>query len=440
MKKEGVHRVVLFLIYLVISLPLVTSAVFADSFSVNIHGVDQVPGFRRSNDVTIINASVAIPGDALVDGSQVKLVTDPTRAFKCIQLPDGTASCLMTIPQILPSGVYSFQFQAFKDDLTPSSMIESSQVIVDDIPAKPVGLEISSKSTAVNVTVGALDQACAACSPTACSGIEKIIYLSNNAQLKEQPLKTSQCIVGASSTTFNISVGKTTENRSICVDVYDRLGQKSSECKIVTIDGSPPSLVNMSVWKGDALLTFTTGKPETVKIKAIIKDDNGIDSSSLVADLSIINQIPQFNQQYKSIDNSTQYKNIYEGCKPTAKKGFVECIWNNLVMVLPSGIEPQVRLAFKDLNGNLLETLYTLPVKFDNTAPKVVKIRSQSVDKAGKNWVGRYNNTITADVEEASSGFTKRAIVLDVASFGPQPTNIGPSTNLFPNNCSLGWS
>ncbi|MBI4739349.1 hypothetical protein HY772_07430 [Candidatus Woesearchaeota archaeon] len=440
MEKGGICSVCLFLIYLLISLPLIASVVSADSFSVNIHGVDEVAGFRKSNDVTIINASVNIAGDVLIDSSQVKLVTDPTRAFSCIPLPDSSASCFMTIPQILAGGVYPFQFQAFHDDLTPSSAVASAQVVVDDSPAKPVGLEISLKGTTVNVTVGALDQACATCPPTACSGIEKIAYLSNNAQLKEQSLKTSQCVVGASSTMFNISVGKTTENRTLCVEVYDRLDQKSSECKIVTIDGSPPSLVNMSVWKGESLLSFSSGKPETVKIRAIIKDDSGIDANSMVADFSIINQIPQFNQQYKAIDNSTQYKNIYEGCKPTAKKGLVECVWNNLVMVLPAEIEPQVRLAFNDLNGNLPAAIYTLPVKFDNAAPKVLKIRSQSVDNAGKNWVGRYNNTITADIEETGSGLTKRGIVLDVAGFGSQLTNIGQVTTLFPNNCSVGWS
>lgn len=440
MEKRGIHRVCLFLIYLVVSLPLLASIAFADSFSVSIHGIDEVAGFRKSNDITIINSSVSITGDALVDSSQVKLVTDPTRAFTCIQMPDGSASCSLTIPQILAGGIYPFQFQAFKDDLTPSSAVANAQVIVDDSPAKPFGLEVSSKGKTVNVTVAALDLSCAACPPTVCSGIEKIVYLLNNLQVKAQSVKTTSCVLPSNSTVFNVSIGLVTENRTLCVEVYDRLLQKISECRTVTIDGSPPALVNISVWKGDTPLFFTTGKPETITIKAIIKDDSGIDPGSMVADFSIINSIPQFSTQYRAIDNSTVYKNVYEGCKPTAKKGLLECSWKNLVMILAKDVTPQVRLSFKDVNGNLLETLYTLPVTFDNVAPKVVRIRSQGMDAVGRNWIGKYNNTITADIEERGSGFSKRGIVLDIAEFGPQPTSIGPVTKLFPQNCSSGWS
>jgi hypothetical protein len=443
MRKGGLVNCALFVIYLIVSLPLCSSIAFADYFSVSAFGMDELSGFRKSDDITVLNATASIVGGGEIGGSQLKLVNDPTRFFNCVAAGLDTATCTMIIPEILVAGVYSYQLQMFKSDNTPASVPIDAQIIVDDTPAKPAGLDITSRGTLVNVTVGGIDTACAACPPTVCSGVGKIAFLVNNALVKERVLNSPLCVIEVNSTSFNVSVGKTTENRTICVEVYDRLGQKSSECKVVLIDGSPPTLVNMSVYKNNKVIRFTPGTPENVEIRAVIKDDSGIDFSSFVVDFSVINKIPQFSDKYKNIDNSSIYKSIFEGnksCHSAGSKGLYECTWKNLVMVLPEGVVPNVKVSFSDIYGNVYSNTYTLPIVFDNVPPRVLRIVSQGVDDLGRNWVGKYNNTIRADIEEIGSGFEKRQVVLDVGDFGEQVTGSGKVTMLFPNNCSTGWS
>lgn len=430
----------MFLIYLLIMPVLHSANVFAEFFA-DIHGYDGVEGFRRqSEDVTIINASAFITGET-IGASQVKLISDPTRRFECSE-PDisSPVSCKMTIPGELPPGPKLYEVQLFHADMTEAAPKIPLTIYVDNLPPTIHSFELMRNGSDVMAKFQVSDRACEACSPGVCSGISRVDFLLNYVKVGGFVPENHTCLVSLNSTKLDIVPAPGTASKTICIDVNDNLNQKSSLCRDIVMDFSPPQLINASLWLGNFPLKYTKGEPiGNVQLKAYFSDDSELNISSIVADFSALNSRPEFSSFYKNIDVTRARAEPFRVNCTNISKGTYVCTWSGLLVLLPSAATPEIRISASDNLSNIMNASYTIPIIFDNTKPFISSIRSGIADDRGRYWVGTGNNTIYVDITEEGSGFYDKKLFLDFSSFGPQPL-AGNKVILGPNNCSEGWT
>ncbi|MBN1544254.1 hypothetical protein JW898_02215 [Candidatus Woesearchaeota archaeon] len=430
----------MFLIYLLIMPVLHSANVFAEFFS-GISGYDRVAGFRRATeDVTIINASAFLGGET-VEASQVKLITDPTRRFECSE-PNvtGQVSCEMIIPGDLPPGPKLYEVQLFHADMTEAAPKIPLIIYVDNLPPTIHSFGLMRNGSDVLAGFQVSDKACEECSPEVCAGIKSVDFFLNYVDVGSFLPENHTCLVVMNGTKLEIAPAQGTSTKTICIEVNDNLNQKSSLCREIVMDFSPPQLINASLWLSNSPLKYNNGEPiENVQLKAYFFEESELNMSSIVADFSALNARPEFSGFYKNIDmNRARAEPFRVNCSNISKDTYV-CTWSGLLVLLPSAATPDIKISASDNLSNVMNDSYTIPIIFDNTKPLISSIRSGIADERGRYWVGTGNNTIFADIREEDSGFYDKKLFLDFASFGPQPF-AGNKVVLAPNNCSEGWT
>ncbi len=429
------------MIYLLIMPVLHSANVFAEFFG-DIHGYDGVPGFRKvSGDVTIINVSASIPGET-ISPSQVKLISDPTRPFECAP-PNASvpALCEMRVPGELPPGPHLYEVQLFGSDGSEVSAKIPLTIYADNLAPDIHHFELERNGSDVVAAYQVSDQACDGCGPEVCAGVDRIVFLLNYVEVGSVFPDTGECLLQPDTTALRIEpTGGSTTTKTICLNAYDRLDQKSSECMDIVMDFSPPQLINASLWLGDFPVRYTKGEPiGNARLQAFISEGSELDVDSVIADFSALTARPEFKEVYRNIDMSEQYQELFSPQCRNVSEGLYECTWDDLLVILPSGIVPEIRISALDSLSNRMNSSYTLPIEFDNTPPQVTAIRTGIADERGRYWVGTGNNTILVDVTDEGSGLSDRKLFLDVGSFGSQEHYDG-NTLLMPLNCSLGWT
>ena len=443
MLKRGSRYVCMFLIYL-LTMPVLYSAnVFAE-LNAGIYGSSKILGFRRSSsDVTIINATASLPGQ-MVESSQLKLITDPTRGFDC-KYDNETfqTDCEVVIPGDLAPGPHLFEVQLFNLDLSEAGPKIPLTIYADNLAPDIHSFGLKRNGSDIEAEYHVSDRACEQCDPNICAGVERIEFLLDYEKVGEvltAPAGAGPCMIPKNSTPLDIPPSPGTTTKTICIEAYDRLGQKSSLCDEIIMDFSPPQLLNASLWLGDFQIQYTRGEPIAgITLQAYISEDSGLNISSLVADFSSLNFRPEFSNAYKEIDMSPQNIALFNTeCKNISEKLYL-CTWDNLIIYLTEASTPTISISAYDNLGNLMDASYALPIVFDNTGPVITGARSGIADERGRFWVGAGNNTIFVDIDETGSGFYDKKLFLDFSSFGPQPF-ANQSTILFPQNCADGWT
>jgi hypothetical protein len=241
-------------------------------------------------------------------------------------------------------------------------------------------------------------------------------------------------------TNLSIPPAPGTAKKNICMEVYDRLQQKSSQCMDITMDFSPPRLLNASLWLGSSQLKYTKGEPMgNIRLEAYISEDSALNISSIVADFSSLNTRPEFSNFYKNIDITRTVAEPFRGNCSNVSEGLYKCVWAGLLILIPAGASPSVSIAVYDNLSNFMNSSYNIPIVFDNTRPAITAIRSGIADDRGRYWVGAGNNTIYVDILETGSGMADKKLYLDFSSFGQQQY-AGNKVVIAPNNCTEGWT
>lgn len=443
MPKKGSRYACMFLIYLMLMPVLYSANAFAE-LNAGIHGSNNVPNFRRSSsDVTIINATASLPGQ-IVESSQLKLITDPTRGFDC-RYDNKTFQtyCELVIPGDLTPGPHLFEVQLFNLDLTEAGPKLPLTIYADNLAPDIHSFGLKRNGSDIEAEYHVSDRACEQCDPNICAGVDRIEFLLDYEKVGEvltAPAGTGPCMIPRNSTALDIPPIPGTNTKTICIDVYDRLGQKASRCDEIIMDFSPPQLLNASLWLDDFPLRYTRGEPIAgVTLKAYISEESGLNISTLVADFSSLNFRPEFSNAYKEIDMSPQDLALFNTECENISEDIYICTWSNLIIYLIEDSTPTITIKAYDDLGNLMDASYTLPIVFDNTGPTITGTRSGIADERGRFWVGTGNNTIFINIDETGSGFYDKKLFLDFGSFGPQPF-ADQSTILYPRNCTEGWT
>ncbi|MFC1741283.1 hypothetical protein ACFL3V_01985 [Nanoarchaeota archaeon] len=437
MLKRGSHYICMFLIYLLIMPVLHSAGVFAD-MNANAYGMDNIPSFRRStNDVTILNVSASIAGEE-VTPLQIRLIGDPSRVFQCSQGNiSETVFCTTNIAGDIPPGPRQYGLQLYRQDGSPEGPQLVVPIMVDGDTPNIHSFYVTRNESNISVTYSASDTACSSCAQDTCAGISRVAFLIDYVTVGEVLPEGTECLLVENWTTLDVPQAPgTTQERNVCMEIFDRLGQRTQECKNVTMDFSLPTLLGASVWVGNRLLKYSQGDPiSNVRIQVNISEDEGLNISTIVADFSGLNYRPEFADAYKNVQMSDP---IFQGGCHNISTGLYGCNWTGILAIIPDDFIPEVRIIAEDINGNKMNSSVILPVIYDDTQPEIVSIRSGIADDNARYWVGAGNNSIYVDIIENESGFSDRKLFLDFSSFGEQTYAEG-HTNLFPNNCTEGW-
>ncbi|MBW2963947.1 hypothetical protein KY363_00670, partial [Candidatus Woesearchaeota archaeon] len=432
----------MFLIYLVI-VPIFFTASALAALTADATGYDGVAGFRRAaNDVTILNASASISGKK-VSASQLKMLQSPTKPFDCTEGNySETVNCTMTISGDLYAGANTYDVELFNEDGSSTGERQSVTIYADDLAPKVHSFSMVRNGSAIDAVYQVSDSACDSCGADICAGISKVEFLLDGSDVGSVKGNGSCLMVNQTQLSVKPDNGTTT-NKTICIDVYDRVGQHTSSCKSIVMDFTPPALINVSLWLDKNMIRYHKGVPMGgVTVKAYISEDSALNTSTLFANFSELSTRAEFRNAYSDIrmsDLSDKQLFSISCTNASNSSGVYLCTWTGLLIVLEEDTEPTVYLSVYDNLGNVLNTSYQIPVVYDKTAPEITDIRSGIADDRGRYWVGKGNNTIFVDVTETGSGLYDKKLFLDFSSFGPQP-DAKNATTLFPNNCTSGWT
>ena len=135
-RKRGSHHICMFIIYLLIMPVLHSANVFAE-LNAGLYGQHKIPNFRRAvNDATTINLSASIKDEKVIS-SQIKLISDPTRPFRCTAANiSETIYCRMTIPGDVTPEAHTYEIQLFKTDGTAAEPKKSLTIYADNLAPK----------------------------------------------------------------------------------------------------------------------------------------------------------------------------------------------------------------------------------------------------------------------------------------------------------------
>jgi hypothetical protein len=438
MSKRGFSRyfrryanyVCVFLIYLIIMPTLHTANVFAEFYG-NVHGSDEVISFRKSTgDITIINVS-AKPDEAgeEIEENQIKLLSEPTRRFECSEKNEaGFKNCEMRLPGDLEGGQYIYEVQLFKRDMSEAEPKIPLIIYVDSKAPLVHSFRLVRNESRIEAEYVVSDSLCESCPPESCSGIKKTEFLLNHVKVGEEEINITSCF-WENKTTLEIEKTSGTSTKTLCIEVQDKLGQKTTKCEKIIMDFSPPKIINASLKTGNEIITYTRGEPiGNVVVELYFEEETELNISSVRADLSKLNSRAEFSSAYRQLAPT--------GCEKTGEKEY-RCVWENILVIISSG-EAELRIKSSDILGNNKEESVLIPTLFDNTKPVVTAIRTGIPDDKGRYWAGKNNNTIYLDIHEEGSGLREGKILLDLNSFGPQP-RAHERTILLPNNCTEGW-
>ncbi len=449
MLKRGRQSIGVFLIYLIVITILYTPIVMGQFFA-DVHGTDNVPGFRRiSQDLTIINITAksdVTPGE--LSSSRFVRLDNPATRFECkynnVSL---YTECEASFPEEKEPGEATYEVQLFNPDMTTPTF--SKRIVklyfdgsAPDIPYFNVGVRDGKVKAQYQVT----DSLCPTCPQNTCSGIKKVQILSNMEVVGEQEFNTEKCAVQNETEISNPIVGQAA-SKKLCIRAYDRLGQMNERCDNFILDFSPPELINASLWTPTGKLEYYNGKPiGNAHLELYFKEETVINTSSMVADLSGLNSREEFKDVYQKItptDNVAMAR-FQPGCT-NGSKGIWKCTINNLLIYLPPGNDhPVIKFEIEDTSKGKFSQEITLPVIFDASPPIIKAIRTNLADPFGRYWISpNTNNTIYVDIDETGAGMNKRNLYLDFSALGNQPQFQGQEQNikvLKANNCTEGWT
>ncbi|NQU79562.1 hypothetical protein HQ545_07370 [Candidatus Woesearchaeota archaeon] len=438
MLKRGSRYICMVIVYMLI-MPIVDSSLVMADFNTGVRGHDNIPGFRRAfDDITIINASPN--GDITPLPHQIKILSDPTRPFDCIKNNvSGDIICEMRIPGDISPGIHTYEIQFFDLDGTPGPFNILS-LYADALAPTIHSFSIMRNGSSVQASYAISDRACDACPPDICAGVERIEILLDYVKVGEVFPSHESCTLPANTTLLDIPEKQGTSTKTVCIDAYDRLGHRSSDCMDIDMDFSPPQLINATILSAGVPIKYTTGTPiGGTEVVAYFSDDSGVDLSTVVANFSSLNTRPEFINVYQKIDMSPENKARFITECSNISENVVRCSWKNILMIIPPNTSVNIQFEVSDIHTNKANIRSALSVLFDNTRPIIKDIRSGIADDSGRYWIGKGNNTLFVDIVESGSGFNGKRLFLDVGVLGPQKY-ANDSILIHPNNCSPSWT
>ena len=416
MDSRNMQKAALFMICLMVSLPFYSANTFAaiNAYSTSSKGARD---YRAVNDQSTIFAEITGTGAV---ASQVRLVTNQDVGFQqCISNESSqTSLCTYRMSQgSSPIGTF------------PYSVAYQGQTGVNSITVDSLepNVTISSITISQNITasISVRERAYDPADTNKCSGIKSIDYVLAGNVLKTV-LVNQQPGVSCANSVFTESVPSASTNnieKSFCVVVTDNVGNVGEACQNIVVDKELPIPSN-------AVATTLQGTPinyvssSTGSISAVIMFS--LRERSL---LSVRADASEFSSNQAQKD---QMRNLVGSCSNISCNGDCSCTIPNVIVNLPQGGSPSLRVTATDTSGNVADVSIPVSIRVDNNAPIVSSLVAKQC--AGVNTLGSGVNTITATIQESESGIVGKKVYLDLSSLDSAYSRV------FPNSCAQSGS
>lgn len=289
MGKANLQRMAMFMIFLVMTLPMYTSSVFAQSTRImSITGADEADGYRKANDYTKIVAEIVpAPGESFTASSgRVKFLPSgyPRTFSSCEDGDGGVVRCTWTSSETWTTeslGGGEYRYEVYAKPLRSmcegiAGCLQTASIKVDEAPARVVSIGATPRASnggIVTVAYQVVDTLGEGAS--GCSGIGSLQVDYDGTTVHTEEVEGSDCTVSG---TIEINTAESTNgNNTLCIFVADKLGQTDTSpeasCIFVPKDDTEPTVLEFEVRDplGNAALGFTKPGGAHASVYAIVQ-------------------------------------------------------------------------------------------------------------------------------------------------------------------------
>lgn len=278
------------------------------------------------------------------------------------------------------------------------------------------------------------------------------VDISNlNPDLSELSIESSTEVSNRLEWDFNVTSATASEVTSVTVDIADNIGNDTSETTSVYVDVKEPTdSIELSPDMVGGILASQQGK--TVTVKVTVRDDQKVDPSSVIVDVSELNSID-------TIDISS-YAPKSVTPELTSCTDEYEIIWEVPIDQPGEGTKTARLIQVQDQVGNYMDIQEVTPedsIEVDSTQPSVRSFNWENYDSTTSHMIGgpsaelRFAR-VTLEVEDALGGIDLDSIIVNAGELvSTERANLGENLltaknaeSITPNSdfskhCSFEW-
>lgn len=413
MRNNYLCLIATFLIVLIVSLPIYSSLAFASLDNGGVRGINEIEGYVREEDTVTISVDASIEVDNEISPLQIHLIDSHGPTFhNCNNIGGGTFNCnYQTNSGSIEENPFKFRLALYNDKNFFDSMVLINgvkDVIGPKIISFNVNPPIAGKGN-VDFNYIIEDYAYDGGSGK-CVGIKDLIVrYGTNSKVVPIDSEPGNCIYeGSFSEKLETITLLTSGNITVEAKAYDNFMQESSiVTAILTVDKIAP-IIDFD--------TFKIFDKNNIEIKGV--------SGSLTASASISvsdSDVASVKADLSSLkaSNGAMIANCNNG----------NCVWSNVGIDISSSGDRDIIINATDNVGNSRIEKKIYHFDFDNKQPVVMSVKTNYVDSDGNSYLGKSNNTIIVEIDEAGIGFNNKNVYLDLR-------NINNNQNAQADGCS----
>ncbi|MBI2576795.1 hypothetical protein HYV84_06270 [Candidatus Woesearchaeota archaeon] len=414
----------IFLLALILTFPLSASSSSASLTQERVYGADNVIGFVRENENFIINVTATIPGDPVIEPTQVSRDNPNTGPFfdKCESLGNSYFACSTSLnAQQLANNPFTLTIRLFNEDKTKESettvegtkdilppQISSFRIVPNKTKAGNVSLQFSVQDVSFSPLVA-----------NRCSGIKKIEFSSPERGLFKTVGLNGQPNLCQAAGSVSVPVDLLSSSdgvKSVTLTAFDSFSQQSSGDAALEIDSTPPTIIQSSFQIKDVSqndVNFIGAIPRTVSLSFAVASDD-VNPNGVFADISSISKNPP-----------SSFGKQQAVCSPSGSDSFL-CAIANVQMDINESKTVQIIVNASDALGNKGSTTLAKPITFDNRGPVIASLKSSFFDEANDtSYAGRITSFFLEFVE-VGVGVNPQDVALDLSQVSSGLSSVAP--------------
>ncbi len=391
--------IALFMMALIVSIPVV----WAQELSIQqFNGKGSSKGVARTHDELTIEVLAKIPGEDIINESQVRLyVEDSYSNFdSCTSASGGYYKCIFHEPdfEAYEPIVFTIELRNDAEDIVGSEVktliVDANGPVIKDFTVEP-----NVTSGEVSVSYVAEDYGLNYGSTDQCAGIKQIVITAGNISVTD----AGQQEVCTKDNTLQLTLTKPGKQQ-VCATATDHANYASApKCTEVRVDKAPPNIEKLSILDDEGFLIthVHSGEERTATITATISDDGGVDSNEVYGNFFQLNP------------------NLPDVIPPDLASGDLYS-WTGIGV---SEVSPcQLKITAKDILGNFAEKQFSCDIRADDTPPIVKGIISEA-NRGGVPLFG-YGTPLIVELEDRDNaggdgiGFVSKKVYLDMHELG----------------------
>ncbi|MBN2458038.1 hypothetical protein JXB31_02820 [Candidatus Woesearchaeota archaeon] len=399
------------MMYLILSLPFLSSAALASISSANVYGKHGIDGCINSID-DFLHAEVVVDGLTSADLVRIDYLTDSSFDSCVFDETTARSSCTYTTSRTDRSaGEYDYTIRQYDADMLILGM-HTGKVYVDGLAPVIGSVDVSLSGRNITISYFAEDKACDSCLGI-CSGLSSINLYLDGGLIESLPINSSACtktgIFRRTVSEFGLPDGAV----ELCFSAVDNMNHSSAmTCVTETIDTTRPVFDEGSFSIKDKLGNDVNYISQTQRdaIISVNITDLDLDIGSVHANLSALNDVL-----------GSQYVNLLAECVKT-DEALYSCYWRDIKIRGDPG-EKRLFLSLSDTSGNSAEHTFAVTFSQDINSPVINRIYNNPAITYNDTALFLRNglNKVKLELANDGSGYNDRQVFIDFSTAAAPP-------------------